>query len=228
MLLIQGAALRLFRCYKNRHFVCEVPGEGGEKKKADTVFGANTGCQWHRGWHQTLFVSLLNACDSLVGIRIAVGTLESFWQSLNESCVLVCCSKAWLIEKPSLSSPLPAPQRLKKRLGQIKEKSFKNGLHVPKDIKDAQWFLGRWHLFPILSLLLRSSKQSKKTEGEASKPCAVHLPGTYRPIHYRGCYDKCVGDRLSVVMCERTHYNCLLLSFSSPLVSDSISSSLSL
>lgn len=26
-----GAALRLFRCYKNRHFVCEVPGEGEKK-----------------------------------------------------------------------------------------------------------------------------------------------------------------------------------------------------
>lgn len=33
MLLIQGAALRLFRCYKNRHFVCEVPGEGEKKRQ---------------------------------------------------------------------------------------------------------------------------------------------------------------------------------------------------
>lgn len=80
-----SAALMLCsRCYKNRHFVCQVPGEG--KKKADNVLDANNGCQWHRGWHQTLFVYLLNAFDSLVGIRIAVGTLESFWQSVNESC----------------------------------------------------------------------------------------------------------------------------------------------
>lgn len=42
------------RFYKNRHFVCRVPGEG--KKKADNVLDANNGCQWHRGWHQTLFV----------------------------------------------------------------------------------------------------------------------------------------------------------------------------
>lgn len=50
-----SAALMLCsRCYKNRHFVCRVPGEG--KKKADNVLDANNGCQWHRGWHQTLFV----------------------------------------------------------------------------------------------------------------------------------------------------------------------------
>lgn len=52
--LIQRSAYTVFPLLQEPPF-CLSSARRGEKK-ADNVLDANNGCQWHRGWHQTLFV----------------------------------------------------------------------------------------------------------------------------------------------------------------------------
>lgn len=65
---------------------CFAVCQGGRRISSD-------GCERFGGWHQTLFVCLQRAFDSLVGIRNAVGTLESFLTVAEWRLpLLFCCN----------------------------------------------------------------------------------------------------------------------------------------
>lgn len=177
MLLIQRAALRLFRCYKNRHFVCEVPGEG--KKKRQTL----------------CLMPIMVASGTEVGIR---PSLSSCWMPLIRWLASALQWAHWKVfDNPWMKAAARLLQQslanrkpflfffffycLKKDRDRLRKNSSKMGSIFPKILKmsNDSWAGGTYSPY-CLCYCIHQNK-AKQNKMKTSKPCTVHLLRTHHP-----------------------------------------------